>query len=119
MRYRKLDAHGDMTFGNSLASFWIDVPDAPAQAIKTRLWLNEGEWFLAPEDGTPWNTQVLGKYTASSRDIVVRGRVLGTPGVIDVDEFSSAFDRNTRGYAAQMRVATEYGQTTVIAKEPV
>ncbi|WP_083331557.1 hypothetical protein [Brucella inopinata] len=39
MRYRKLDENDDYVFGGNLASFFIDQPEAPAQAVKTRLML--------------------------------------------------------------------------------
>ena len=50
MKYRKLDANGDRVWGQGLASFWIDVPDAVGQLIATRLGLWLGQWFLNRSD---------------------------------------------------------------------
>jgi hypothetical protein len=119
MKYRKLDDNGDMRFGHGLEDFWIDVPDAPAQAVVTRLGMYEGEWFLDRTAGTPWNTKVLGKYTDSTRDLVVRGRVLDTTGVYDVIQYSSAIDRNTRQFAVNMSIATIYGAANLRIGEPI
>src|SRR5260364_424406 len=54
MRYRRLDAAGDYAFGRGLSDFEQDTPEAVAQAVKTRLALRFGEWFLDTSDGTPW-----------------------------------------------------------------
>lgn len=116
MRYRKLDASYDMTFGKGLGSFWNNVPDAPAQAVLTRLNLYLGEWFLDMTDGTPWRTQVLGNYTGSTRDVVLRARALGSQGVTAILSFSSTLDRNTRAYAVNMQIDTMYGAAYVLAQ---
>jgi hypothetical protein len=109
MRYRMVDAAGDMVFGQGLACFFIDDPQAVAQAVMTRLRLNLGEWFLDTADGTAWNTQVLGKYTQGTRDAVIRDRVLGTPNVTSLDGYWSAFAGDTRQWAAEITIGTAYG----------
>lgn len=113
MRYRKLDANGDYSFGAGLQNFWIDVPDAPAQAAMTRLALWEGEWFLNIPDGTRWKTQVLGRYTESTRDIEVRLRILDTPGINSILAYNSSLDRNTRKWQVQATLDTVYGVIAV------
>jgi hypothetical protein len=115
MRYRKLDANDDMQFGHGLKDFYIDVPEAPAQAVRTRLQLSRGEWYLNLLSGTPWKTEVLGKYTGSTRDITIRSRVLGTQGVTDIVEYGSSFNQDTRGWQVNMTINTAYGQTSVVA----
>lgn len=113
MRYRKLDANGDMTFGRGAADFWRDVPEAPAQAVQTRLFLRLGEWFLDTTDGTPYATQILGKHTAGTRDAAIRERIVGTEGVTSLDAYSSTFDPNTRAFAVQATISTAYGAITI------
>ena len=78
MRYRKLDANGDYSFGAQQADFFVDSPEGVAQAVQTRLGLFTGEWFLDTTDGTPWRTEVLGKYTQDSYDAVIKDRILTT-----------------------------------------
>lgn len=117
MRYRKLDADGDMVFGGGQAAFWRDQPEAVAQAVKTRLAMRLGEWFLDTSAGTPWNTKVLGKFTAPTRDATIRARILRTTGVTSIDAYASTFDPNTRRFSASATISTVYGKATI--SEPI
>lgn len=113
MRYRKLSPTGDYTFGRGQADFYRDVPEAPAQAVATRLHLRLGEWFLDTTDGTPWSTEVLGKYTLGTRDRMLRMRTLGTTGVTGIAAYSSQFNPDTREFAASITIDTAYGQISM------
>lgn len=113
MRVRKTSPDGDMQFGQGQANFFRHVPDAVAQIVLSRLQLYQGEFFLDTRDGTPWRTQVLGKYTGPTRDMVIRSRILGTPGVTALADYNSAVNRDTRGFTAQANINTTYGATTV------
>jgi hypothetical protein len=115
MRYRKLDANGDMVFGNDQASFYVNQPEAPAQAVMTRLNMFQGEWFLDRTAGTPWNTQVLGNRTASTRDQVIKARTLGTQGVSGIASYSSDLDRRTRVFSVSEAIDTIYGAAQTVA----
>lgn len=114
MRYRKLDADGDYTLGTG-ADFHQDSPQAVAQAVRTRLLLFTGEWFLDTDDGTPWDTEVLGKYTTSTYDAVIKSRILGTQGVVSIDTYESKLDRQTRALSITATITTAYGQAAVAA----
>ncbi len=109
MRVRKLPR----TFGHGAEDFWRDVPDGPAQCVGTRLGLWLGQWFLAPSEGTDFAVKVLGKYTGSTRDVVIRERILGTPGVTKIAAYSSSLDRETRRWTVSATVDTAYGATTI------
>ena len=109
MRNRILDENDDYTFGKGLANFYTDVPEAPAQAVSTRLSLRLTEWYLDLTDGTPWATKVLGKYTGSTRDVILQARTLGTPEVNGLLSYASQVDVNTRAYSVQMLIDTTYG----------
>lgn len=113
MRYRKQDASGDYVFGHQQSDFYRDVPDAVAQAVKTRLMLFAGEWYLDTSDGTPWRTEVLGKYTRETYDAVIRSRILGTPGVTEILDYSSSFDGSSRSLSIKATINTQYGQAPV------
>ena len=115
MRYRRLDSAGDMTFGQGQGNFWINQPEAVAQSVLTRLRLNLGEWFYDTSDGTPWNTQVLGERTQSTRDVVVTDRVQSTVGVQSIDTYGSVIDVNTRTWTAAMTLQTVYGPVALAA----
>lgn len=138
MRYRKLSAPdasglggGDYTFGRSSAEIWRDVPEAPGQAVLTRLNLFTGEWFLDLAEGMPWggfplSSEVVRRgivlgANAGGRammDLAVKTRVLDTPGVTAIRQFSSEFDADGRAarlrdYRVQMTLGTAYGQVEV------
>ncbi|TJZ75570.1 hypothetical protein [Chitiniphilus eburneus] len=113
MRYRKLDANGDYSFGAGQADFYRDQPEAVAQAVLTRLELNQGEWFVDTKEGMPWATDVLGKYTTSSYDAAIQRRILGTLGVTEITAYQSALDSNTRRLVVSATISTRYGETTV------
>lgn len=113
MRYRKLTADGDYSFGQQQADFYRNSPEAVAQAVLTRLELFTGQWFLDADEGTPWRTDVLGKYTGDVYDAVVKARILDTEGVTRIDAYSSTLDRNTRKLSVAVTITTAYGQTTI------
>jgi hypothetical protein len=113
MRYRKLDASGDYTVGGS-AVFLVNSPDAVAQAIKTRLGLWQGEWFVDTTDGTPWLPDVLGKrHQGKNPDAVIKQRILGTQGVTEITDYTSTFDGETRKLSVTAVVNTIYGTVTI------
>lgn len=113
MRVRKLDVSGDMSFGHGQSDFYRDQPEAPAQCVQTRLALRTDEWFLDKTAGTPWSTKILGKYTASTRDQVLRARILKTQGVTKITAYSSIFDPETRKFSVPATIDTAYGTTTI------
>jgi hypothetical protein len=113
MKYRALDAGGDMRFGHGLADFLIDTPEAVAQAVRTRLQLLRGEWFLDKREGTPYQTKVLGRNTGATRDPAIRRRILGTQGVTEIVAYSSTLEG--RSFSVSATINTVFGQTTVEA----
>jgi len=113
MKYRKQDANGDMVFGNGLLDFYIDSPEAVGQSVETRLKLWLGEWFLNVEDGTPYQTNVLGKNKAKSAQIAIRERIFKTAGVTEIVSFDYDINADTRKLSVRATINTIYGQTTV------
>lgn len=113
MRYRKLSPTGDFMFGNGQEDLWRDVPEAVGQAVRTRLLLWLGEWFLDIEAGTPFMQGILGKYSQTTADVTIQDRVLGTQGLTDIQNYVSAIDPDTRRMTVQFDVDTIYGPTQV------
>lgn len=113
MRYRALDANGDMSFGAGQSNFLINSPAAVGQAVLTRLRLLTGEWFLDLTAGTPYATQVLGKNTAATYDTAIRSRILGTEGVSGIASYSSSLNPTTRALTITATIDTIYGQATI------
>lgn len=124
MRYRKLDANGDMQFGHGSGDFWFNQPEAVGQSVKTRLLLFSGEWYLDTVAGTPWGGfplndlvveqgQILGVHTQLSRDAAIRERILTTEGVTSLVSYYSYFNPDTRAYAVEATIDTIYGVVNV------
>ena len=113
MRYRKLDDDGDYSFGQGQNNFHINTPEGVAQAVMTRLKFWVGEWFADTSDGTGWSTDVLGKFTDHLFELMIRQRILGTPGVLRIDSFDSQFDGDTRKLSIQSSITTIYGSANL------
>lgn len=113
MKYRKLSSTGDYTWGNSEKDFYIDVPAAVGQAVKTRLLLWEGEWYLDTDVGTPYLEGIIGRHPQSTADTTVQNQVTGTQGLLDITQYQSTIDPLTRFYSVIMTVNTIYGPTEV------
>lgn len=110
MRYRAESAAGDYIFGPA-SSFLIDSPQAVAQAIKTRLMLFTGEWFLDSGEGLD-KANILGNNTQGTRDQEVQQRILGTTGVNSLLNYSSAVDAQ-RNFTVAAEVDTIYGAVSL------
>ena len=112
MRYRKQDENGDYVFGNGQKDFYIDQPEAVAQACNTRLKLFTGEWFLDTTEGTPYLQAILGKNSIDSADVAIRSRIVGTQGFKSLESFESE-KLEGRIYKATGRIDTIYGVTNI------
>lgn len=111
MRYRALTATGDYQFGKSRLDFLVDSPEAVAQAVRTRLLLLRGEWFLDVTEGTPYSTAVLGTGTRDTFDVAIRDRILGTQGVTAIAAYQSAvLDRKL---SINATIDTQFGQADI------
>jgi len=113
MRYRQEDSNGDYTFGAGDNSWYINSPEAVAQAIMTRFQLWYGTWFLDTTDGTPWIQSILGKQKKETYDLAIRTRILETSGVQSITSYSSSIDTSTRRVTFTATVQTIYGTTNV------
>ena len=111
MRVRAQDVNGDYTFGLGSGNYLVNSVQAVAQLVYTRLLLFKAEWFVDTSDGTPWIGQVVGYRTQLTRDIAIKTRILNTPGVVSILNYSSSV--TNRGLAVTASIITAYGQTTV------
>ncbi|MET3481533.1 hypothetical protein [Methylobacterium sp. 1973] len=110
MRVRKVDAQGDMVFGGDQASIWRDVPEAVGVLVEARMNLWQEQWYLDRTEGTPYEQQVLGKRTEGLRDPALQARILDTPGVVEIEDYSSVLDRQTRGLTVSATIQTVYSR---------
>ena len=113
MRYRKLDKDGDFVTGHGAADFHADSPEAVAQAVLTRLRLWAGEWFEDIEEGTPDRQKVLGKYNLRRATPAIKRRILQTPGVSSISEFTASYDGETRTLTVSATIHTVYGAAVI------
>jgi hypothetical protein len=111
LRYRILSSTGDMTFGNGLNNFYINVPAAVAQAVRTGLLLWQGEWSFDTSAGTPYLGGILGKHSQNQADTTVQSQIIQVTGVTGIQTFSSGI--SNRAYSVQTNVDTQYGPTPV------
>lgn len=107
MIVRALDANGDYQLG----VFLQNTPAAVGQAVKTRMALWQGQWFLDQTDGTPYMQDIIGRKTAY--DLEIQTRILETPGVTEITAYSS--NVQDRGLYVECDIDTTYGPTSVSA----
>ena len=110
MRYRAQTPTGDYVFGPS-TFFLTDTPRAVAQAIKTRLLLFAGEWFIDQSVGLD-KELIFGFGTQGTRDQEVQQRILGTQGVTGIVSYSSSVNQD-RKFTVAAEVTTIYGPVTL------
>lgn len=113
MKYRRLDAAGDYSFGSGNRDFLQDTPETVAQAVLTRLRLFRAEWFLDTEEGTPYQAAILGKNNKSTADAALRERILGTQGVEELTAFDSVLDVELRTLSVSATIETIYGPAQI------
>jgi hypothetical protein len=112
-----LSVTDDYTIG---VPWLVNSPDAVAQAVKTRLRLWQGEFFLDTSDGTPYLQQILGKRDATRNpDAAIKVRILGTLGVTGIAQYASVYDGNTRVLTVYALVNTLYSTQPVAITVPL
>lgn len=109
MRYRQMSSADDYLFGTN-AKFLVDTPEAVAQAVRTRLRLLTGEWFLDDRIGLD-KDQILGYGTQPTRDFEVQQRILGTLGVKSLLAYASSVEN--RSFKVTATIDTIFGVTTI------
>lgn len=109
MRYRQESPTGDYVFGTA-SLFLVDSPAAVAQAVKTRLALFAGEWFLDLREGLNLNL-ILGYGTQTTRDREVQQRIADTTGVLGIASYSSSAE--ARAFRVSCTVDTIYGPINI------
>ena len=109
MRYRKLDKNSDYTFGQDRSNFFVNTPEAVAQAVKTRLLLAQGEWFLDINEGTPYNAKILGAGRVATFSSAIRQVIIDTQGVTGITKYGAFYDSTTRKAKVNATINTLYG----------
>ena len=110
IKYRKLDENGDYMIG--MQGEMLTGLEAMAQAIKTRLRVNRGEWFEGDPTALNYFGGMFGEKNLSkdALDLEVISRIMDTIGVLSVYGIVSSLVG--RKYSFSCRVKTVYGDTT-------
>ena len=88
--------NGDLAVVNN-SLVLVDGADAIRQHLQVRFGLFLGEWFLDEELGVPWFRDVLVKNPSFVVvQEVLKGVILDTPGVVELERFSFDYDPLTR-----------------------
>ncbi|WP_435948314.1 hypothetical protein [Dryocola sp. BD586] len=112
MKYRK-EIDNDYAFGRGDAAFLVDNAQAVAQAVRTRLCLWRGQWFLDVNEGTPYAQAVLGKQAPDVYTLAIRDRISGTQGVKAITAFNTQNKNSNRRLTFSVTLDTIYGEVTV------
>ena len=84
-----------------------NTPAVVGQQVASRLKLWQGEWFLDTSDGTPYMQDILG--FQSNYDLEIQSRILGTPNVVEITNYSSSI--NGRALTVNATITTSFGST--------
>lgn len=116
IRVRKQSNEGDYVFGGSSQDFFVEA-EAVTQIILTRLKLLKNEWWEDIEDGLPLFQSILdssgNQDNLKGVDLLVQERILGTPDVQGITDFTSVFESDTRTYHFSCSVTTAYGEVAL------
>ncbi len=80
-----------------------------AQCIATRLKLDEGEWFLDRTEGLPLLQSILGHKNLGLASALIRERIMGTPFVTNLSDYSFSFNSTTRAFTVTGKAMTAFG----------
>ena len=118
MRYRKLDADGDYTFGLNKTSFFINEPETVGQAVLTKLRLFWPEWQLDLDDGTKWKSEVVGALkTNEMTEIEIGRRIRQVPHVKEIEDLTVERDDASRRLTISASIVTDFGKAVLTEEE--
>lgn len=84
-----------------------------AQKLKIKLLTFRGEWFLDQTLGLPYFQQILQRGVSKlTIDTIFQEAILSEPDVLEIVEFNSIIDTETRTYQLSFKVRTSENQIT-------
>ena len=107
------DLHLDATSNLVMALDEVAI----GQHIRQRLLFWKREWFLDLDAGIDWRADVFALRPEQKElaDAVIKLEISKTPGVVEIEEYSSRYDRASRGLIVErVRVMTDTGQALTV-----
>lgn len=113
MKIRRIDSEGDWDYGHSQSSYYIDNAQAVGLNIVTRLREWYRDCFFAEENGIDYPTRLGNFNQKENLDDDIKNVIMNSTDVVDITEFISTFDRNTRHYSCQAKVLHIYSEESL------
>jgi hypothetical protein len=108
-----LDAHGQLVFFGDDITATAEYSEAVGQAVKCRLMMIRGEWYLDQNEGTPWIERIwpIGSNKRERLKAVFSEVIIGTPGVRELAWIEiTDLDETLRSATIAFEVVAENGQ---------
>ncbi len=108
-----LDQNGDLVIDEEGLHF-VSGLQAVAQAIRIRILMFRGEWFMNMDIGVPYFDGILGdSFDEATARAAITAAILDAPGVIDVRSLSVELDGATRKLVVSFVAQSLFGDTPV------
>lgn len=106
-----LDANGDLVIDEEGLHFVFGL-QAVAQAIRIRILMFRGEWFLNMDIGVPYFEGIIGDtYDEATARAAIVAAILDAPGVTGIKSLSVDFDGGTRKLTIAFVAQSLFGDT--------
>ena len=108
-----LNEDHDLYFINGETPMTYENKVTLAQRLKIKLLTFQSEWFLDTTIGIPYFQTILTRGVSKiTIDSIYQEAILSEPDVIEIVEFNSIIDTETRSYRLSFKVRTNQNQIT-------
>lgn len=108
MKIRRLDSEGDWDYGHSMSSYYVDNAQSVGLNVLTRLREWYRDCFFAMQNGIDYPTRLGSFNQKENLDNDIQSIILNSQDVIDITEFDSTFNRDSRHYKCTAKVLHIY-----------
>jgi hypothetical protein len=106
-----LDDDGDFVIDPQKGLVLIGGLTAVVQAVRYRLGLFLGEWFLNLDVGVPWYDLIGEQFDADRTRDAVAAAINDVPGILEVTELTVQYDNRSRTVTVTWAARTLFGDT--------
>jgi hypothetical protein len=106
----------DLALDATGSPYFVSDADAVGQHVRQRLMFFKREWFLDLDAGIDHFAFTLGirPERAPIAEAALKAEIIATPGVVEILEWDSEYDRSSRGLkVTRCIITTIYGQSTI------